>query len=149
MKVRLVEASPNDLDTLWDIEIECFKSDAYPREMIRWMLLDPYMVVIKAIDDKGEVMGFIAGRCKDGVGIVFTLDVRPRFRKMGIGRMLMEELEKRVFANGCDEMILQVEEKNREALRLYEELGYRTVRFLKDYYGIRRNAYEMRKKLSY
>ena len=149
MRVRLVEASAGDLEELWNIEIECFKSDAYPREMIRWMLIDPYMVVIKAVNEEGEVMGFAAGRCKDKVGIVFTLDVRPRFRRMGIGKMLMEELERRIFANGCDEMILQVEARNEEALKLYEELGYKTVRLLRNYYGFKRDAYEMRKKLSY
>lgn len=51
------------------------------------------------------------------------LAVEERYRGRGIGRALMQEARRRAEEAGCDSVILHTHEDQKEALRLYEELG--------------------------
>jgi GNAT superfamily N-acetyltransferase len=52
------------------------------------------------------------------------LQVRERFRRQGVGRLLIEAAEACAAARGRDQVALGVGEENRDAERLYLRLGY-------------------------
>jgi len=59
------------------------------------------------------------------------LVVEPAYRKRGVGRRLMEELERRAFLNAPN-VYLCVSDFNRDARAFYARLGYEEVGLLRD-----------------
>jgi len=59
---------------------------------------------------------------------VHWLAVLPRWRRRGVGRLLIEALEERCWEQGHREIFLETHEGWTAARQLYEDLGYRPVR---------------------
>jgi ribosomal protein S18 acetylase RimI-like enzyme len=57
-------------------------------------------------------------------GWVYYLAVDPAERGGGLGRALMDELERRMLALGCPKINLLVRDDNTAALGFYDALGY-------------------------
>jgi GNAT superfamily N-acetyltransferase len=55
---------------------------------------------------------------------VHDLIVLPEYRQKGIGRKLMETVEKKALQCGCGKITLEVRCDNQQARRLYNDLGY-------------------------
>lgn len=58
-------------------------------------------------------------------GEILELYVREAYRRKGLGRALMLEVERRLRARGCKWMRLEVFAPNRIAQKFYTSLGYR------------------------
>jgi ribosomal protein S18 acetylase RimI-like enzyme len=56
--------------------------------------------------------------------------VNSQFRGRGIGKQLMKEVEKQAEQLGVETIDLFVSESNREAMKMYTEMGYETERRL-------------------
>jgi ribosomal-protein-alanine N-acetyltransferase len=149
--IRIEQANIKDLERLYDLEKACFGRDAYSKQLLRLLLIDPSSISLKAITGEGELVGSTIGRIeKIGsrvVGRVYTLNVRPDFRRRGIGVALLKSLEKEFKRFGCEKVILEVAVDNEPAMRLYRSLGYAFMSRLKDYYGRGRDAYHAEKDL--
>ena len=149
--VRVERAGPKDLDEIYEIEVECFGRESYSKWIYRWLLKDERTIFLKAVKDN-TILGFIVGRVekfkKRLVGRIYTLNVRPKLRGKGIGKLLMEIIEESFKREGCEEIILEVAVDNLPALNLYRRMGYRFVEKLEDYYGVGRDAYRAVKKLA-
>nr|WP_255525368.1 GNAT family N-acetyltransferase [Mycolicibacterium sp. BK634] len=59
------------------------------------------------------------------IGEIESLSVLPEFRGSGLGTELLTRLEEHLRTSGVDDLVLGVLPGNRDALRLYERLGYR------------------------
>lgn len=68
------------------------------------------------------------------------LAVKPTYQRTGIGRQLIEWLEKSALVAGISIIYLEVRAKNREARMFYERLGYRRIRQVQGYYSGRESA---------
>lgn len=55
------------------------------------------------------------------------LVVDERYRRKGIGKMLVEQAKKRAGEEGYSRVVIKVYEKNQKAMKFYEELGYKTL----------------------
>jgi GNAT superfamily N-acetyltransferase len=55
---------------------------------------------------------------------IHDLVVLPAYRGRGVGRLLLEAVERRAIALGCCKLTLEVTEGNRTARRLYERAGF-------------------------
>jgi ribosomal protein S18 acetylase RimI-like enzyme len=62
-----------------------------------------------------------------------TLSVVPAYRRLGVGRMLMERHEEIGRKNRCQMMMLEVISGNDRAVDFYEKLGYEKTYFLRYY----------------
>ena len=90
-------------------------------EMKKKLLRDPdlFLAAFKGEEIAGAVLGGYDGRR----GMVYHLAVAGPFRRQGVGRLLMEELEKRFRAKGCIKYYLLVTKNNHEALDFYQAFG--------------------------
>jgi ribosomal protein S18 acetylase RimI-like enzyme len=77
---------------------------------------------IMATDDTWVADTWITGK---RIGEIESLSVLPEFRGSGLGTELLMQLEAHLRASGVDDLVLGVLPGNRDALRLYERLGYR------------------------
>ncbi|MEM1566421.1 MAG: ribosomal protein S18-alanine N-acetyltransferase [Candidatus Bathyarchaeia archaeon] len=138
MSITVEDASIKHLDRLYEIEMACFKREAFTKQQIAQLLQNNNTISLVA-KENGEIVGFIIGMLsvEDDmvIGHILTIDVYPSHRRRGVGVKLLQEIEK-IFRNKQASMCrLEVREDNIAALNLYQKLGYREVRKLKHYYG--------------
>ncbi len=138
MNISVEDASPEMLDTLYTIEKQSFREDAFSRHQIA-LLLSDYNSISLAAKVEGKICGFVIGRLeyaqKQLVGHVMTLDVTPACRRKGIATRLMLGFETILRQRNVSESVLEVREDNIAALNLYEKLGYTRSTRLDNYYG--------------
>lgn len=125
MPIRTVVPS-EDLDTVLEIwqtagpGIQISPSDQ-PAEIDKKLLRDPDLFLI--YEEEGEVCGAVLGGFDGRRGLMYHLAVPEKFRRRGIGKALMLELEARLRKKGCFKYYLLVTPDNREALAFYETMG--------------------------
>ena len=77
----------------------------------------------------GRVVGTVSmgghGFQRPGSLRLFALDVGAAFRRRGVGTALVKAVEAMASARALDEVNLEVAIDNKDAIRLYERLGYR------------------------
>lgn len=91
-------------------------------EILKKVQRDPDLFLVAVDDD--EVVGAVMGGFDGRRGLVYHLAVTPSERRRGMGRALMDEIEKRFRAKGCLKAYLLVTPDNGEALSFYHDLGW-------------------------
>jgi len=132
------EATLTDLEEIYEIEIECFARNAFTYSQLEYCLRSPSFVkLIASVNDEtaGFIIGLLEGSGERVVGHVYTLDVKRKFRRMGVGSALLEALEKIFISKGAKKCCLEVRLDNTAAKRLYLKHGYKPKKIFKDYYG--------------
>jgi ribosomal-protein-alanine N-acetyltransferase len=142
-----------DFDPVVAIEQLCFPPGlAYtPAELSellgRW---DTVALVAEASDRAPSgITGFIiATRERRTVGRIVAVSVVPEARRVGLAVRLIGECERRLAAAGCRQVLLEVAVDNAPAQRLYDRLGYVTLRTLPGFYRRHQlDAFQMGKRL--
>lgn len=108
---------------LWSLAgdgIQLSSSDQ-PAELRVKLQRDADLFLVVRQDERliGTVLGGFDGRR----GMIYHLAVDPEFRRRGVGRALMDELELRLAAKGCLKYYLLVTNDNEEAQAFYQDLG--------------------------
>ncbi|QJE73041.1 GNAT family N-acetyltransferase [Aerophototrophica crusticola] len=148
MTPRLRPAVADDIDALAALNMAVWKA-AYPgivpqgfldrldigRFLADWafMLAEPGVLALVAVDEGGAVRGFIAcGPPKPEVPgyawEVYRIYVDPAAQRLGLGRALMGAAGRAMRDRGGQGAILWVFEANQAARRFYGRLGGREVR---------------------
>lgn len=131
---KISEKLITEFDDFWNINI------------LQNELKNPFSkYIIAKLED--EIVGF--------AGVIDTVDqleitnivVKKTFRKKGIGNMLLVELIKLAQDNNKKEIILEVNNNNLNAIRLYEKNGFKNVGYRKKYYNNTDDANIMTLKL--
>ena len=82
--------------------------------------------------DGDKVLGYLEIRLVDGVIDIMNIFVNEENRKQGIATSLMEEMFKK---EEYSRIMLEVNEHNDEAIRLYNKLGFKEISLRDRYYG--------------
>jgi ribosomal-protein-alanine N-acetyltransferase len=104
------------------------------------------MVLIAS--NEGSIAGFAIMRFGDDQAHLFLLAVQPEYRRTGIGRSMMQWLEKSCRTAGIQTVRLEVRVSNKAALRFYRKLGYRVIARVAGYYDCREAAAVMARNLN-
>lgn len=107
-------------------------------EGLAYYLRSPRVVSLVAEAD-GEIIGWavtLLRRHPRGTSArLYSLAVDASWRNRGVGERLARHMLEQLESIGIYRCRLEVREDNGPAIRLYESLGFRSVRFLPDYYG--------------
>ncbi len=142
MEVRLRSVNLRDLEQIYKIEVESFKYP-YPFEYLKVLLFLAGEFFIVA-EENNKVIGYAVGVLeKNNVGHIVSIAVSRDYRGRGIGRKLLEELERRLKNKGAKDFKLEVRISNRIAISLYTKLGYKIKEVVKNYYPDGEDAYVM------
>ncbi len=79
---------------------------------------------------------------------ILTVAVLPAYRRQGIAKEFMRQIEAWSHERQASAMMLEVELSNESAIKLYEALGYMKISVRMDYYGPGKDAHIMRKDFS-
>ncbi len=150
MSITIRRASLKDLDTICEIEKECFISEAFTREQIGYLLRTPMGVSLIA-EIGHEMAGFIIGLIhaygNARIGHICTLDVLTRHRRRGVASGLLDDLERTFRERDVQTIHLEVRADNLAAQELYRKHGYTDVGVIKNYYGRGIHGIQLKKNL--
>jgi [ribosomal protein S18]-alanine N-acetyltransferase len=102
------------------------------------------VVVVRAVD---RIAGFGIMRYGDDEAHLDLLGVDHDYRRGGLGRRLVEWLEKPALVAGISAVFLEVRGSNLGAQTFYERLGYRKLANIAHYYQGRESAIRMGREL--
>lgn len=138
MNVNIETATIKLLGRLYEIERQSFRSEAFSKRQISYLLKDYNSISLVARVDN-EIVAFVIGRIEVEVemlyGHIFTLETVPAYRRKGIAKKLLSALEKLFLERGASESRLEVREDNSFAICLYQKLGYKQIGRVEGYYG--------------
>ena len=138
--IAIRHARVEDLPSIYAIEKECFK-DPYPFELFKIFLNLPGVFLVAEYE--GSIIGYVVVLIRDGMGHIFSIAVAEKFRRRGVGKMLLKralailrEIEIKTFR-------LEVRVSNYPAQQLYKLLGFKVDRRIPSYYPDGEDAYVM------
>lgn len=148
--VTFRRASPDDLDTLEQIENRCFEGDRLNRRSLRNWIKAPHGEFIVALK-QDRVVGYGLVWCHKGTRLarLYSLALLPEMRGSGTAARLMRELESATAGRGYLFMRLEVAKSNASAVALYRRSGYRVFGEYHDYYEDHSDALRMQKTIRY
>jgi [ribosomal protein S18]-alanine N-acetyltransferase len=136
------------------VEIACMSRDLIenglrwswtPRRVAASVGRSNALVVVARAED--QIAGFGIMRYGDDEAHLDLLGVDHDYRGGGLGRRLVEWLEKPALIAGITAVFLEVRGSNRGAQAFYERLGYRKLAHIADYYQGRESAIRMGREL--
>lgn len=148
----LRDAVEEDLSIIHSLE-----SKLYPKpwtfNFFRIMFHMNQDLFIVAVNDD-ELIGYTVGEIEKRekasspkfAGHIMNIAVKSEYQGMGVGTILLDEIEDRFIGRGADIAYLEVRESNMRAQQVYKHRGYKYVRTVENYYGDE-DGYIMTKKL--
>ena len=125
MTVVLRQYQPGDreaLVSLWSFcELIRPWNDPY-RDIDRKLMRDAPNLVVLVVD--GKLAGSVMVGYEGHRGWVNYLAVHPDHQRQGLGRVLMDEAERRLRELGCVKVNLQIRTSNQAAVEFYRHIGY-------------------------
>jgi ribosomal-protein-alanine N-acetyltransferase len=144
--LTLREYRTADLDAIYALDVVCFKPPfRFSRRAMRSFAEAAGAVTVLA-EAQGELAGFCIAQLEKQTAYVVTLDIAPAFRRQGLARRLMAELEAKASAAGATSVALHVFTGNTGAIQFYESIGYNRAGRAEAFYGRGLDAFIYRKK---
>jgi len=139
---HISQALNEHLPALAQIHASCFEhgwSENDLSSMLRGNGVDCNMATLSGKEARGP-KGFLIMRTLGDQSEVLTIATDPGFRKLGIGRALMEHTIRRLQGDRVKQLFLEVSEKNIVARKLYDSLKFKQISVRKSYYANRSAA---------
>jgi ribosomal protein S18 acetylase RimI-like enzyme len=83
---------------------------------------DPDLFLV--LEEAGRVVGAVMGAYDGRRGWIYHLAVAPNRQGQGLGQQLVQALEARLQAKGCEKVNLLIEPTNHGVEAFYQKLGY-------------------------
>jgi ribosomal-protein-alanine N-acetyltransferase len=140
------KAELRDLVQIVEIEGLCFPEEtAFPPGMFAYLIRDS--VALVACEPQEKVVGFIIGYPSGSGGAIYTLDVHPLCRRIGVGSRLIQDFEDKLARIGAKAIRLEAALENPGSLNFYHRAGYKDKEIVRNYYGRGKHAVRMLKHL--
>ena len=130
MHIRPLE--PEDLFVVAQLHAQCFAT-AWNAGFLGELFAQPRTFGFMVTEPDGPA-GFSIASSAAGEAEIFSLAVRPRSRRRGLGAALLRETAAHAVLVGASELFLEVATENLAARTLYGRLGFRDVGLRPAYY---------------
>ncbi len=128
---RIRTMSHEDIAQVSDIERRSYEFP-WSHGVFRDCLLAGYHCVV--LERDGQVVGYSILSIAAGEAHILNLCVDPRFRQLGYGEKLLDELLLRSAAAEVSEIFLEVRPSNEKAIALYRKKGFNLIARRPAYY---------------
>ena len=132
MEINIIEADKSDLETILELQKECYLSEAElhddfdipPLKQDMVSILNEYNkgIFLKAVNDS-TIIGSVRGYSLNETCYIGKLIVKNGFQNNGIGKLLMISIENKF--GHCKRYELFTGFKSQKNLYLYNKLGYK------------------------
>ena len=140
-----------DLRALYAVEEVCFAPPVrFSRDLMRSLAHDPncrtWLGIVDQVRAGFAIVG-LSGEDDPTAAYIWTIEVLPTFRRMGVARQLLARVEESAREAGCAAVELHVSERNHDAQALYEGSGYFKFGVDTEFYGWGEDGLRYRKRL--
>jgi GNAT superfamily N-acetyltransferase len=127
-----------EMDAEMDIRYGPSRAPELEAEIHRVLQIDPATIVstVLAVDGHGTAVAHAALRRHGGDLEVKRVIVSSDRRGAGLGRLVMNDLERTAREAGAPRLILQTGDRQPEAVALYERLGYTPIPIFEPYAAV-------------
>ena len=124
----------DDLSAIEELEHKAFQVGPYSRRMLKRIFNKKGSFNVVAEED-GRLVGYAVAMPLD----LFSADIEsiavdPDFHGRGIGTLIIREIEAEMIKRGYLHSILEVRDRNDEAIGFYKKNGYTALDYLPTYY---------------
>src|SRR5512136_265040 len=144
---RIRRAAPSDIEAIVAIEKESFIDPWEPSVFFEAFSCFATTFFVAVCD--GITAGFIVGGLEDTgeniYGHLCNIGVNPRYRRRGLGELLVRRTEHQFALELATGVQLEVRVSNTGAQRFYQRMGYRPVFGIDQYYANGEDALVMMK----
>lgn len=130
------------MDRILDIEAASFGDDAWDRELFLEALAECSSLFLLA-KLNGRLAGYGVTCVQGSEAELISIAVFPEARRCGVGEAILRHMARKLKYRGVRRWRLMVRINNVDAIRLYQALGFRRVRTVRNYYGQRGDAWRM------
>ena len=151
---RFRPATPADRDALIRLEQACFPEDAFSRRQIayyfRHSLPAGNLRIVLAVTPADDMIGniYLCTPQRHRTARLFSIAVRPDWRRCGLGASLMTEAERQARALGYTGIHAETRVENTASQTLLRRRGWRKIGALPDYYDRGADGVKWRLELS-
>jgi [ribosomal protein S18]-alanine N-acetyltransferase len=144
---QIRRASPADIPAIVAIENDSFVDPWDQSVFLEALTYYPSTYFVAVCE--GIVAGFVVGGLEDTgehiYGHLCNVGVCPRYRRLGVGKLLIRRVEHQFALDLATGVQLEVRVSNTEAQRFYQRIGYRPVFGIDQYYANGEDALIMMK----
>jgi ribosomal-protein-alanine N-acetyltransferase len=131
-------ARPDEADTLAEIHREGFRR-TWSAHDFQSLMADPsvFVLALRLQSPLGarKVAGFVTVRFAADEAEILTIAIGSRYRRHGYGRLLMDDVIRRLYRERIATLFLEVDRTNKPAVGLYQRLGFSIAGERKHYYA--------------
>jgi ribosomal protein S18 acetylase RimI-like enzyme len=148
LKPRIRQAKKEDLPAILELEKICFKEETFKKKQIEYLLFKAISLFLVA-SVEGKIVGSIIILLRKHISNarIYSLNVHPSYRRIGIGSLLMEHCEGLLSKMGYRNFTLEAGVNNIAAQNLYTSKGFSVERRMEKYYKNGDDALRFIKKL--
>lgn len=130
-------AEKPDLSTLAEIHAASFRHGWSDGELEKMLGNENYlcMVAHPPRTTRSKPSGFVFVRSILDEAEVITIATDPAIRRKGVARKLMQTVIRKLEFDRKSKLFLEVDEANKAAIKLYQNLGFKTISERKGYYS--------------
>ncbi|WP_300343341.1 ribosomal protein S18-alanine N-acetyltransferase [Fusobacterium sp.] len=118
-----------DIESLTRLEKICFPTSAYTEEQLSEMVQDKERYSVIGVSSIENLVGYVIVFDNSESLEIMKIAVLPEFRKKGIGKILLDEIEKLK-----KDIFLEVRESNIVAREFYIKNSFKEIGKRKNYY---------------
>jgi ribosomal-protein-alanine acetyltransferase len=129
------QAHPGDIEALISIENAAFDTDRFSRRSFRYLLTKANALTL--VDENQDIVrGYATLLFHTGTSLarLYSIAVDPRWTHAGIGRSLLSAAEEQALHRDCVYVRLEVRSDNAPARELYQNMGYKKIGIIPEYY---------------
>lgn len=130
-EVQIRTMSHEDLALVSDIERRSYDFP-WSHGVFRDCLLAGYQCIV--LERDGDVVGYGILSVAAGEAHILNICVEPKYRSLGYGEMLLDEILLRARATAVREIFLEVRPSNKNAHALYKKKGFHKIANRPAYY---------------
>ncbi|MGE3611386.1 MAG: peptidase C39 family protein [Bacteriovoracaceae bacterium] len=148
-KLKIRKARVSDIGQLIEVENACFNYDQLGRRNFHWMIKNAHSIFL-VLDYESKIVGYGLVLINSGTSLarLYSICCLKEFQGHGLATKLIDELEERASKDeDCAYMRLEVKENNKNAIKLYQKLGYQKFSEKEDYYDDGKAAYCFEKRI--
>lgn len=148
--IHLRVARKSDLDALEALENQSFNYDRLSRKSFQWMLTKAHAILLVATQDKALIgYGLVLLNTGTRLARLYSIAVAKTHRGLGLGNTILETLIDKAEEEDFVYLRLEVKPDNKQAIGLYEKMGFRLLNRKKEYYSDGSDALCFEKRIKY
>ncbi len=135
-QVTIRKAKVSDIAQLVEVENECFDYDQMSRRSFHWMIKKAHSILL-VLEWQSKIIGYGLVLINQGTSLarLYSICTLKTYQGHGLASKLIAELEEKAAQDeDCAYLRLEVKASNKNAIKLYERLGYQKFSEKEDYY---------------